>query len=94
MIHYGREGSWRIYFNDNVNPNDNELSTECVLQVIESPCRREPTVAGHQREKQIRQKSKKYIITTEWEFAVRAASAMRNVCLALSGYKTASLKTP
>lgn len=37
----GREGSWRIYFNDNVNPNDNELSTECVLQVIESPCRRE-----------------------------------------------------
>ena len=38
-MHYrgGREGSWRIYFNDNVNPNDNELSTECVLQVIESP---------------------------------------------------------
>lgn len=43
LMHYrgGREGSWRIYFNDNVNPNDNELSTECVLQVIESPCRRE-----------------------------------------------------
>ena len=25
------------------------------LQIIESPCRREPTVAGHQREKQIEQ---------------------------------------
>lgn len=37
----GREESWRIYYNDNVNPNDNELSTECVMQVIKSPCRRE-----------------------------------------------------
>lgn len=44
-----------MLINDNANLNDNELSTECILQVIESPCRREPTVAGQQREKQIRQ---------------------------------------
>jgi len=37
------------------------------LQVIESPCRREPTVAGQQREKQIRQ------IDTESDRIARSA---------------------
>ena len=81
-----------MLINDNLN--NNELSAECVWKLLSRLCGREPTVAGHQREKQIEQKSKKYIITTEWEFAVRAASAMKNFWLALSGYKRASLKTP
>jgi len=30
-----------MLINDNANLNNNELSAECVLQLIESPCRRE-----------------------------------------------------
>ena len=43
LMHYRGyfDGRCLMLINDNVNLNDNELSTECVLQLIESPCRRE-----------------------------------------------------
>ena len=64
------------------------------LQVIESPAGENQQSLANKGKSKLNKKRTKYIITTEWEFAVRAASAKRNVCLALSGYKTASLKTP